>query len=71
MPYGKGLMFSLIAAKSFWGQTAMMFIVLAVVLAILRALTSRHHFMAALTASYGFVIGWVAGWLAKGKKARR
>ena len=70
MPYGK-LMFSLIASKSFWGQTAMMLVVLAVVLAILRALTSRHYFMAAVTASYGFVIGWFAGWLARGREARR
>ena len=53
MPWGKGLMFSLIASKSFWGQTAMMLVVLAVVLAILRALISHHHFMAAVTASYG------------------
>jgi hypothetical protein len=30
MPWGKGLMFSLIASKSFWGQTAMMLVVLAV-----------------------------------------
>jgi len=71
MPLGKGLMFSLMASKSFWGQTAIMLVVLAVVLAILRALTSHHHFMAAVTASYGFMIGWVAGWLARGREARR
>jgi hypothetical protein len=65
---GKDLMFSLISRnipKSLWGQTALMFIVLAVVLAVLRALTSHHYFMGAVTVCYGFVIGWFAGWMAK------
>jgi xanthine/uracil permease len=51
--------------KSLWGQTALMFITLAVMLAVLRAFTSQHYFMRTVTASYGFVIGWFAGWMAK------
>lgn len=47
------------------GQTALMLIVLAVVLVILRASTSPHDFMGAETVCYGFVIGWFAGWMAK------
>jgi hypothetical protein len=59
------------SAQVIWGQTALMFVVLAIVLALLRAFTSQHYFMAAVTASYGFVIGWFAGWLARGREARR
>ena len=54
------------------GQTTVEYaIVLALVLAILRALTSQHYFVAPVTASYGFVIGWFAGWMAKRRQARR
>jgi hypothetical protein len=56
--------------KSLWGQTALMFIVLAVVLAVLQAFTSQHYFMGAVTVCYGFVIGWFAGWMAKRTQAR-
>lgn len=35
--------------KSLWGQTALMSIVLAVVLVVLRAFTSQHDFMGAVT----------------------
>ena len=56
--------------KSLWGQTALMFIVLAVVLAVLQAFTSQHYFMAVVTVCYGFVIGWFAGWMAKRRQAR-
>jgi len=56
--------------KSLWGQTALMFIVLAVVLAVLQAFTSQHSFMGAVTVCYGFVIGWFAGWMAKRRQAR-
>jgi hypothetical protein len=69
---GKDLMFSLISRnipKSLWGQTVLMFIVLAVVLAVLRAFTSQHYFMGAVTVCYGFVIGWFAGWMAKRRQA--
>ena len=65
---GKDLMLSLISRnipKSLWGQTALMFIALAIVLAALRAFTSEHYFMGAVTVRYGFVIGWFAGWIAK------
>src|SRR4029450_1563544 len=64
---GEDLMLSLISRnipKSLWGQTALMFIVLAVVLAVLRAFTSQHYFMGAVTVCYGFVIGGLAGWVA-------
>jgi hypothetical protein len=70
---GEDLMLSLISRnipKSLWGQTALMFIVLAVVLAVLRAFTSQHYFMGAVTVCYGFVIGWFAGWMAKRRQAR-
>jgi len=70
---GEDLMLSLISRnipKSLWGQTARMFIVLAVVLAVLRAFTSQHYFMGAVTVCYGFVIGWFAGWMAKRRQAR-
>jgi hypothetical protein len=56
---GKDLMLNLISRnipKSLWGQTALMF----VVLAVLSAFTSQHYFMGAVTACYGFVIGWMA-----------
>ena len=61
-------MFSLISRnipKSLWGQTALMLIALAVVLAVLRGFTSQHYFMGAVMVCYGFVIGWFAGWLAR------
>jgi hypothetical protein len=61
-------MFNLIShdfPKSLLGQTALMFIVLALVLGVLWAFISRHYFMGAVTVCYGFVIGWFAGWLAK------
>src|SRR5262249_43730966 len=63
---GGDLMLSLIPRnipKSLWGQTAVMFIVLAVVLAVLQAFTFEHYFMGAVTVRYGFVIGWFAGWM--------
>jgi hypothetical protein len=65
---GKDLMISLISRntpKSLWGQTALMFIILAIVLAVLHAFTSRHYFLGAATVCYGFVIGWFAGWMGK------
>ena len=65
---GKDLVSSLISRnvpKSLWGQTARMFVVLALVLAVLRAFTSQHYFMGAVTVFYGFVIGWFVGWMAK------
>jgi hypothetical protein len=65
---GKNLMFSLVSRripKSLCGPTGLMLIVLAVVLAILRASTSQHYFMGAVTVCYGFVIGWFAEWMAK------
>src|SRR5215471_9959218 len=65
---GEDLMLSLISRLC--GQTARMFIVLAVVLAVLRAFTSQHYFMGAVTVCYGFVIGWFAGWMAKRRQAR-
>jgi hypothetical protein len=46
-----------------------MLLFLAAVLAPLRAFTSQHYFMGALTVCYGFVIGWLAGWLVRGKQA--
>jgi NhaP-type Na+/H+ or K+/H+ antiporter len=70
---GKDLMLSLISRnipKSLWGQTALMLIVLAIVLAILRIFTPQHYFMGAVMVCYGFVIGWFAGWLAKAGKAK-
>ena len=69
---GEDLMLSLISRnipKSLWGQTALMFIVLVIVLAVLRAFTSEHYFMGAVTVCYGFVIGWFAGWMAKRRQA--
>jgi|NGEPerStandDraft_6_1074524.scaffolds.fasta_scaffold17286_1 ABC-type xylose transport system permease subunit len=69
---GKDLMFSLISRnipKSLWGQTALMLIILAIVLAALRIFTPQHYFMGAVTVCYGFVIGWFAGWLAKRRQA--
>ena len=65
---GKDLMSSLISRsipKSLWGQTVVMFAVLAIVLGVLSAFTSHHYFMGAITVCYGFVIGWFAGWMAK------
>jgi len=56
--------------RSLWGQTTLMFIVLAVVLAVLRVFTSQHYFMGAVTVCYGFVIGWFAGWMAKRRQTR-
>ena len=56
-------------SKSLWGQTTLMFIVLVIVLAVLRAFTSEHYFMGAVAVCYGFVIGWFAGWLAKRRQA--
>ena len=47
-----------------------MFVVLAIVLGPLRAFTSQHYFMGAVTVCYGFVIGWFAGWLAKRRQER-
>jgi hypothetical protein len=67
-------MFNLIShnfPNSLLGQTALMFIVLALVLAVLWAFISHHYFMGAVTVCYGFVIGWFAGWLAKGKSANK
>jgi hypothetical protein len=55
--------------KSFRKQTALMFVVLGVVLAILRVAASEHYFVGAATVCYGFVIGWFAGWLAKRRQA--
>jgi len=55
--------------KSLWGQTTLMLIVLAVVLAILWVFTSQRYFMGAVTVCYGFVIGWFAGWMAKGRQS--
>ena len=69
---GEDLMLSLILRnipKSLWGQTTLMFIVLVIVLAVLRAFTSEHYFMGAVAVCYGFVIGWFAGWLAKRRQA--
>jgi hypothetical protein len=57
-------MFGLISRnvpRSLWGQTALVLVVLAVVLAVLRAFTSQHYFIGAVTVCYGFVIGWFAG----------
>jgi phosphatidylglycerophosphate synthase len=51
--------------KTLWGQTALMLVILAIVLGLLRAFTSQHYFMAAVMVCYGFVIGWFAGWLAR------
>jgi hypothetical protein len=51
--------------SSFWGQTGLMLIILAAVLAVLRVVASHHYFMGAATVCYGFVIGWFAGWLGK------
>jgi len=48
-----------------------MFIVLAVVLAVLWAFTLQHYFMGAVTVCYGLVIGWFAGWMAKRRQANR
>jgi hypothetical protein len=48
-----------------------MLVVLAIVLAVLRAFTSQHYFMGAVTVCYGFVIGWFAGWLASRRQANR
>jgi hypothetical protein len=45
-----------------------MFVVLAIVLAVLRAFTSQHYFMGAVSVCYGFVIGWFVGWMAKPSK---
>jgi len=70
---GKDLMFSLMSRnipKSLWGQTALMLVILAIVLAGLRSFTSQHYFMGVVAVCYGFVIGWFAGWLAKGRQAR-
>jgi len=65
---GKDLMSSRILRnipKSLWGQTVVMVVILAIVLAVLRAFTSQHYFMGTVTVCYGFVIGWFAGWMAK------
>jgi hypothetical protein len=70
---GEDLMISLISRnipKSLWGQTALMFIILAVVLAVLRLFASQHYFIGALTVCYGFVIGWFAGWAGKRRQTR-
>jgi uncharacterized membrane protein len=65
---GEDLMISLISRnipKSFWGQTTLMFLILAIVLAVLHIFTSHQYFLGAMTVCYGFVIGWFAGWLGK------
>lgn len=65
---GKDLMISLISRngrRSLWGQTALMLIILAAVLAVLWRFTSHHYFMGAVTVCYGYVIGWFAGWMGK------
>jgi hypothetical protein len=67
-------MFGLISRnvpRSLWDQTALTLVVLAVVLAVLRAFTSQHYFMGALTVCYGFAIGWFAGSLASRRQANR
>jgi hypothetical protein len=48
-------MFGLICnvPRSLWGQTALMLVVLAIVLAVLRGFTSLHYFMGAVTVCYG------------------
>jgi phosphatidylglycerophosphate synthase len=56
---------SRLVPKTLWGQTPLMLVILAIVLSLLRAFTSQHYFMAAVTVCYGFVIGWFAGWLAR------
>jgi hypothetical protein len=69
---GKDLMLSLISRipKSLWGQTTLMFIVIAIVLAVLWVFTSHHYFMGAVTVCYGFVTGWFAGWMGKQRQTR-
>ena len=67
--YRKDFMFSRMSRsipKSLWGQTALMLIILASVLAGLPSFPSRHYFTGAVTVCYGFVIGWLAGWSAEG-----
>jgi hypothetical protein len=70
---GKDLMISLISRnipKPLWGQSVLMVIILAVVLAALRAFTSHHYFMGAVAVCYGYVIGWFAGWMGKQRQTR-
>jgi hypothetical protein len=70
---GKDLMISLFSRnvrRSLWGQTTLMLVILAAVLAVLRAFTSAHYFMGAVTVCYGFVIGWFAGWLGGRRQAQ-
>lgn len=70
---GRDLMVSLKShymPRSFWGQTTLMLVILAMVLAVLRLSASYHYFMGAATVCYGFVIGWFAGWLGKQRQIR-
>jgi hypothetical protein len=67
-------MFSLILRKvprSLWGQTALMLVVLAVVLAVLRALTFPDYFMGGTNRLLRIYNGWFAGWLASRRQANR
>jgi hypothetical protein len=51
--------------KSLWGQTAIVVIILAAVLAYAWLVSSREHFTGVFAVCYGFMIGWFAGWLGK------
>jgi len=70
---GKDLMISLLShnnRRSLLGQTTLVLVILAVVLAVLWVFTSHHYFIGAATVCYGFVIGWFAGWLGKRRQIR-
>ena len=51
--------------KSFWGQSAIVAIILAAVLAYAWVFAPRQHFMGVFAVCYGYVLGWCAGWLGK------
>ena len=51
--------------KSLWGQTIIVIIILAAVLAYAWVYTPRQHFIGVFAVCYGFLIGWFAGWLGK------
>jgi hypothetical protein len=52
---------SITVAKPEIGNTTLMFIALAVALALLRAVTSQHDFLGAVT-----VLRWIRDWMVRG-----
>ncbi len=55
--------------KSLWGQTLIVIVILATVLAYAWVYSSREHFAGVFAVCYGFLIGWFAGWRGKSWQA--